>query len=456
MFCPRLKSIIIPLLFSVFACSEDEGYMPIDIKTIDDEAEVFQDDSVIIPLFLNDVDLPIDAAIDFDTPQGGSILLLDQNDTPDNLLDDVLQYKANLDFEGLDTFSYTVCDTELASNCATASIQVMVKPRSFVHFDLANMPFDKLSDYNFFKGNLKELTPSYKVIPYELNSSLFSDYAKKKRFVWLPKGTKADFNDDFKPLNFPVGSMLIKNFYYENVAPNNSTKLIETRLMYLTETGWKFAEYVWNDDQTEAYYDDSGSFTSIAWSADGAEKTVNYRIPSKTECFTCHNSYGTPLPIGPKPQNLNKTITTGSGLKNQLQFLQEEGILEAYDTSAISSTVDWQDESESLELRVRSYLDINCAHCHSNQSYCDYRPVRFAFNENNQPKNLGVCVEPDVPLAPFEDIVTPGESAKSMLLFRMSTQEQQYRMPLLGRTLQHAEGVALIETWINSLQGQCE
>ena len=456
MLCFRSKSVVLILIFFVFACSKDDGYTPISINAAADTAEVFQDDTVSIPLFSNDTDLPSAATVSFDDPQGGTITLRDSNATPNNPFDDVLEYQSNRSFEGIDSFNYTICDPGDAANCSTAVITVTVKPRSFVNFDLQNMPFAKLSEYNFFQGNLKELTPSYKVIPYDLNSALFSDYAKKKRFVWLPEDTEATLVDDFSVLNFPVGSILIKNFYYQNVAGGNSTQLIETRLMYLTDNGWQFAEYVWNDEQTDAIFDDSGSFKTVEWMENGVSKTVNYRIPSKTECISCHNSQGQALPIGPKPQNLDKMVDVGQGVQNQISYLMSEGIIENSPLPAINATVDWQDDSQPMDLRVRSYLDINCAHCHSDQSFCDYRPVRFAFSENGQAENIGICVEPDDPILPYGDIVTPGEADKSLLLFRLKSTEEQYRMPLLGRSLQHEEGVALIEAWIDGLEQNCE
>ena len=92
-----------------------------------------------------------------------------------------------------------------------------------VKFDLTQVPFPKLSDYHFFVGELKNQTPAYAVLPYQPASSLFSDYAHKKRFVWLPKNTKASFNGAENVLEFPVGAVLIKTFYYDNVQPDNTT-----------------------------------------------------------------------------------------------------------------------------------------------------------------------------------------------------------------------------------------
>ena len=115
-----------------------------------------------------------------------------------------------------------------------------------VIFDIAEVPYQTLSDYNFFDGDLKDLSPVYGVLPYDLNSSLFSDYAKKKRFVWMPDDVSAAYVNDYSPLNFPIGTVLIKNFYYNNFQPANDTKIIETRLMINKADGWIFANYIWN------------------------------------------------------------------------------------------------------------------------------------------------------------------------------------------------------------------
>ena len=86
-------------------------------------------------------------------------------------------------------------------------------PISHVEVDLTLVPYPKLSDYHFFEGDLKDLNPALNVLPYEPASALFTDYAHKKRFLWMPVGVKATYDTDNKILIFPVGTVLIKNFY---------------------------------------------------------------------------------------------------------------------------------------------------------------------------------------------------------------------------------------------------
>lgn len=345
-------------------------------------------------------------------------------------------------------------------------------PVSPVVVDLTQVPYPKLSDYKFFEGEMKNLTPSLNVIPYEPASVLFSDYAHKKRFVWMPIGSKATYNGDGNILELPIGSALIKTFYYDNVqnvTPVGSTRIIETRIMIRKSTGWIFADYVWNAAQTEALLDNSGSFTQVDWLENGTPKTANYRIPSEEQCIVCHkrreivngNETTVYTPIGIKPQNLNFNRNYGSVSKNQLTKWIEQGYLENNFTfpTAANTTIDYNDTSKPLELRVRSYFDINCAHCHANDRHCDYRPMRFAFNETaNNLTNMGVCVETQ-DMQDFDPalskIITPGNINRSMLYFRLNTVDEAYRMPLHGRTVIHEEGVQMIEQWINTLQ-PCE
>jgi uncharacterized repeat protein (TIGR03806 family) len=343
-------------------------------------------------------------------------------------------------------------------------------PISPVTVDLTQIPYPNLSDYHFFEGEMKNQIPSLNVLPYEPISSLFTDYAHKKRFVWLPNGMKATYNGDDQILELPVGAAIIKTFYYDNVQPSNTTKIIETRIMIRKSDGWIFADYVWNDEQTEAYLDLNGSIKNITFKDDNdVTRTVDYRIPNESQCIVCHktksyvdgNYVQKNIPIGIKPQNLNSLFNYGNETKNQLTKWIDAGIL-TNDFSLPSETntiVNYNDTSKPLEKRVRSYFDINCAHCHKEHGHCDYRPMNFAFSAtNNNLTNMGVCVDTQ-DMQNFEPalskIVTPGNIYRSMLYHRLNTVDETYRMPLHGRTVIHEEGVLLVEEWINSLTTPC-
>ncbi len=347
---------------------------------------------------------------------------------------------------------------------------IPVTPVSPVVVDLTQVPYPKLSDYKFFDGPLKDQKPALDVLPFEPASSLFTDYALKKRFVWMPKNTKATYNGDGKILELPVGAALIKTFYYDKMQPGNTTRIIETRVMIKKADGWIFAEYVWNDAQTEAEYNMAGGFTTVNFIDEhDVPRTTEYRIPSEEQCIVCHKSSRVVdgqvvvehIPVGIKPLSLNFNYAYESGSQNQLNKWISAGYLEGNFAlpSVDNTTVNYKDVSKPLDFRARSYVDINCAHCHQNDRHCDYRPMRFAFNETqNNEGNMGVCVDTEdmqgFP-ASLSKIVTPGSTDQSMLYYRLNTTNETFRMPLHGRTIIHAEGLSLMRDWINSLH-ECE
>jgi uncharacterized repeat protein (TIGR03806 family) len=449
---------ILSLLFAVLSCKTDDNgnYVGLVITTIADTGQVLQNETIDIAIFANDTNVPSDGMLTLDSPQTGTIQVIDNGTS--SVLDDVILYTPDISFIGEDTFQYTICGSA-GDSCSSAVVTITVLPFSPVIFDINRVPYSKLTDYNFFDGTLADLEPVYGVLPFEPISPLFTDYAHKKRFVWMPNGVKAEYVGDADILNFPLGSVLIKDFYYNNVLPDNVTQIVETRLLIKKSEGWIFANYIWNDAQNEAFLDTAGNggFVPIEWIENGVTKTVNYRIPGNSECFTCHKSFYQSEPIGLKPQSLNSNYTYPEGESNQLTKWIEMEYLESNVPTTINTVVRWDDPTESLNLRVRSYLDINCASCHSDSGHCDYRSPRFAFDLSEDPDNLGICIDPDTTIPGLEGakIIDPGDPDNSVLFFRISTNEEQYRMPLLGRTIQHEEGVALIEQWINSLTQNC-
>jgi len=442
------------IMLSVFSCGTDDNLTPLNIETNPDSITIAQNSQIEIFIFSNDSNIPSSGQLTVSNPAKGNAVIMDPDNSPNDPSDDIIKYSANPNEIGSDSFQYTICNA--SGNCKTETINVTITSNSTVVFNLENMPFQTLSEYQLFMGELKNLEPGFGVTPYTLNSTLFTDYAKKKRFIWMPNNTKAAYISDDVPLNFPVGTILIKNFYYDNVLPNNETRIIETRLMIRKNEGWIFANYVWNSEQTEGSLNMDGSFVDLQWQDVNEVKSLQYRIPAGPECHTCHKVIETSKPIGPKPRNLNLIYNYDNGAQNQLEKLVNLGYLENSLPDNIDTLPNYNDTNESLDSRVRAYLDVNCAHCHSEETHCAYRPMRFDFNDTQSPTNIGVCVDPDTDLGfDLSHIVEPNDARSSVLHFRLNSTEPSYRMPLLGRATIHTEGVQLIEAWINSLNNDC-
>jgi len=325
-----------------------------------------------------------------------------------------------------------------------------------VALDITLQPFKKLSEYNFFSGKLNVLQPNEQVIPYDLITPLFTDYAFKARFVFVPEGQSANF-DTSQVLQLPVGSCLIKNFYYPEDfnQPEGKRRIIETRLLVHRESGWENLDYIWNDEQTEAFLEVAGAIKTVSWKHyDGTAQTVDYVVPNKNQCKGCHwrNEKNAISPIGPKVRNLNKDYGYAEGNMNQLAYWQKVGILTGF-TSADASPrlADWADSTNySVNDRARAYLDMNCAHCHHPNGPA-YTTGLHMNVDNANPENLGVCKSPVAAgkaTGGFLCDIVPGHPERSILTYRMASDDPGIKMPEVGKVLVHDEGLALITQWI--------
>ncbi len=326
------------------------------------------------------------------------------------------------------------------------------------------------------------------VTPYDLNAPLFTDYALKLRTIWMPEGVQGEITED-GILDLPIGSVITKTFYYplaEEGAFNGKVlkaryetgrmdpalanlktiRLVETRMLVHRQNGWEAVSYVWNDEQSDAVLTrigDAQKLTLIDPEAMGAAKReteFSYIVPDINQCAACHVQNATTKilsPIGPKHHHMNKEFSYQGQKINQLAYLQNIGFLKPDNRWRQSANIDWRDETYSLDKRARSYLDINCTHCHNPVGAADTSGLFLSPEIENGPK-LGLCKLPIAAGAGtggrLFDIV-PGKPDQSILLYRMETTKPDAMMPELGRSLAHEEGVALIREWIKEMAGDC-
>ena len=142
-----------------------------------------------------------------------------------------------------------------------------------------------LDEFAFFEDK-KAQDPADGVLPYELISTLFSDYSYKQRWVYVPDGRKATYEEDWV-FNFPVGSALIKTFYYplDERSLDKGKNMMETRVLLRKESGWEAVSYAWNKEQTEAKIKIAGKTINASWiDQAGEQRSVRYRVPNKNQC----------------------------------------------------------------------------------------------------------------------------------------------------------------------------
>ena len=319
-------------------------------------------------------------------------------------------------------------------------------------------PYQRLSEYNFFEGILSDLNPSDGVLPYDLNSPLFSDYAYKARFVWMPEGTSAKYTTE-QSLDFPDKTVLIKNFYYlhDERDPLKGKNIIETRLLINKEGKWDALTYIWNEEQTDAELEVIGGIQEIGWvNKQGNKQLINYIIPNKNQCKSCHLTGKEQIPIGPKVRNLNKTYEYPDGRMNQLEKWSAVGYLSGYDATDDHPKVAIWDEANSgtLHERALSYLDINCGHCHNPNGSANTSGLHLVADADTD-MSLGIykaTVSAGAGTGGHTYSIVPGNPHESILVYRMSSTDPGAMMPELGRSIVHKEGVALISQWIENLE----
>lgn len=345
----------------------------------------------------------------------------------------------------------------------------------------------KLSDWHVVEARDGVLHLNDGVVPYELNTPLFTDYAHKLRTIWMPKGASAKYNST-DTFDFPVGTIISKTFFYpipKNAARNATdvgrtydtsrdfaapgqglnlanVHLVETRLLIRRKDGWVAIPYVWNAGQTEATLARTGDVQALTLvSDDGERENFNYVVPDQSQCTSCHAHDWTTRaiqPIGPKARHLNRDYRYADGDENQLAHLMRVGYLTGAPAPVDAPrNANWMDTHASLDARARAYLDINCGHCHNPKGAANTTGLTLDI-ATPEDRRIGICKPPTAAGQGTGDHlfdIVPGHPDDSILPYRLSSTEPGTMMPEIGRSTMHREGVALIKAWIAAQSGDC-
>lgn len=311
---------------------------------------------------------------------------------------------------------------------------------------LDEAPAQNLSDYGLF-ADMASARPAPGVVPFDLVNPLFSDHAQKQRFVFVPLGAAADY-DDTDVFDFPVGTVLVKTFAFapDMRQPDQGAYRVETRLLIHKASGWSAFAYIWNAGGTEAVYAPIGGRQQIETiSPSGAPLSINYSVPNQNQCKTCHQAGDALSPIGPKARNLNH--------KGQLEDWAERGLLAGLDGAAPAAPAVF-DVTLPVEARARAWLDINCAHCHKPDGSASNSGLVLSSTETD-PAKLGIGKHPVAAgrgAGTLFQVIVPGAPDRSILAFRMASVEPGVAMPELGRSVPDPEGLALVREWIAEME----
>ena len=342
-----------------------------------------------------------------------------------------------------------------------------------VEIDVEAPPPELLSSVRLFEWSAERgFVYNDRVVPYDLNTPLFSDFAIKERAIYIPEGAAATY-DPQGVFTFPVGTVIMKTFYFpaDFRAPGDALTLIETRVLLLTSSGWESWPYIWDEDQRDARLAPGGATREIHFvGADGMERTANYLVPQRNQCRSCHErnvgagGVAAQTPIGPAARHLNRNYDYGEGAVNQLEHLASLGMLEgmpelatvpaAFDFRGVEADGVSAVAPADLDFAARSYLDINCAHCHSPEGVQGITSQLFLNHDNDDAFHLGVCKRPGSAgggTFGLDHDLVPGNAETSILFRRVDTTDVGAMMPLLGRSLRHERGSELLRAWIEAM-----
>ena len=318
----------------------------------------------------------------------------------------------------------------------------------------------RLSDYRLFAdpADARGRTNSPRGLDFAPSTPLFTDHARKDRFVFVPPGEQARYRED-GPLDFPVGTFLVKTFTLPLASGEERT--VETRLLIRREEGWKGLPYIYGEPAGDAVLSLGGGRipATVTGAADDV-RVLNYRIPDGNQCTSCHGVEGEDQPIGPRAAFLNHAVDVGGSPVNQLLRWQRAGILQGVpeDTGTVPRQPVWNDPDDGdLEGRARAYLDMNCAHCHSVGGRAHATGLYLGAGV---PLDIhaGICKPPVAAGRGAGDqqyAIVPGRPEASILVRRMDSDDPAVRMPEIGRSVVNQAGVDLVSAWISSLSGDC-
>ncbi len=326
-------------------------------------------------------------------------------------------------------------------------------PNTSLLIDLAKAPAPATIAASGLFADMTRRRIAAGIIPYSVNSQLWSDGAYKTRYLALPGETQIEFSRDGNWV-FPQNTVLVKNFYVESVGGDSTSRqLVETRFLVLAGPvlGWQGFSYMWNDTGTDADLLTTGAHRTFAVKHAGSDTVtqLSYQFPASEDCQRCH-TFGSGQVLGVRTAQLNRVDSDGG---SQLQRLRQ---LELFtedigdDFEAMPAWADPADARAPVEARARAYLASNCSHCHRPGGL---RRTEIDLRHDTPLADMGI-VDQESALDDLEGfdrrIVKPGDAANSVLLLRTLRLDAR-RMPPLATSVIDTRGTALLSRWVVEL-----
>ncbi|MEW6159857.1 MAG: PQQ-dependent sugar dehydrogenase, partial [Verrucomicrobiota bacterium] len=315
------------------------------------------------------------------------------------------------------------------------------------------------------------------VIRYSINAELWSDGAIADRFVAFP-GVSGVIKTNEHRWAFPKDAVLGKTLSIpieQGNAAEPKLRRLETQVLHYDGVTWRGYTYRWNEAQTDAaLVRAEGEETVLeirqTHRGDNRLRRQTWRFHSRAECLRCHNSWaGPPLAFNllqlqkehdytmhqarPAVAEIHSQPAPArtSARFDQLRTLAHVGIIDPELARQKSPRLLNPYESGlPLNERARSWLHVNCAHCHREGAGGS---VISHFNFELKPaemKTFGVTPSQGQFGMKEARVIAPGDPLRSVLYYRINALGPS-RMPRLGSGMIDQAGVQLIFDWISSM-----
>jgi uncharacterized repeat protein (TIGR03806 family) len=313
----------------------------------------------------------------------------------------------------------------------------------------------RLSDTGAF-ANTERLEPMSGIVPYEIQAPLWSDGAIKRRWVSVPDGTSIGYSET-EHYDIPPGTVFVKHFEIalDERFPDERRRL-ETRFwVAVGEDAHYGVTYKWNEEQTDAELLDAASTEMLSIvGPDGTTRTQPYSYPGPADCQRCHTQQAGFVLGAARTAQLNRRATYRADRPpvEQLAAWSSWGLLDTpldvVDLGFAPRLSALSDESASLEERVRSYWDGNCAMCHAG---ADGAVPGWDARYETAFEDQGLDATPRSPAIPAPRLIAPGSPDESLIYLRGDTTDLGRSMPPLGRNRIDDAYIDVLGRWIASL-----
>lgn len=299
------------------------------------------------------------------------------------------------------------------------------------------------------------LRPATGLVPFEINTPFWSDYAIKQRWFGLPEGAG---RFGFAPegnWQMPKGAVWVKHFDLELIRGDPSTvRRLETRVLIQDHGQVQGYTYRWNSESDAVLVSEAGEDEWIDIIDGETPRQQKWRYPARGECASCHTAAGG-FALGFNTAQLNRPVSHEGTEVEQLERLAALGYLDrpTPEPAALRKMAASHDETQPLQHRVKSYLAANCAACHQP----DGLALRMRWDARIETPMSQSRIVNGVPIIQWvypllERIVVPKDTASSLLRARISYYDSfLLHMPPLATSELNPTAISMLDEWIMGL-----